>query len=201
MRLLIVFAILIGRALGAQGSQSAEAVQPLIERYFYAALPNLNHETRFVVTELSVDRLWPDLHMQVFHAQLLAKDGQQFNSGNFIYYNGTVTPFAADIGGHGLMSGVTIGSEFYYTYSWGSGIHRSLIGRITVVEGKISEIESGGFVNKDLFVRKVGNQIQVEIGSFVAFNSWSGAKYGKVQIRGSSLVLIGTDGSVVTPQF
>jgi hypothetical protein len=88
-----------------------------------------------------------------------------------------------------------------YTHSWGSGLHRSVIGRMTISKGKILKIESVGFAFADLFVRWVDNEIQVEKGTFVEFNSWSGDRIGRIKINGSSLILMGDDGRVVNPDM
>jgi heat shock protein HslJ len=106
----------------------AEA-ERLVRTMFLEENPDMNPAVEFPLTELTPDEVWQRLNAQVF----------QVNDGIYQFYTylikrEEVVPLGIGLGGAGLTSmGVTDldrnGSpELVYTYSFGSGIHRSHVG-------------------------------------------------------------------------
>ena len=100
------------------------------------------------------------------------------------------------------MSAVMVGDELYYTFSWGSGIHRSQIGRLSTDGAGLTINESGGYEDVDLFVHKADNRVQVEEGRFIDFNSWeSGRTFGWLRTQGLSFTVIDNAGNKIVSRF
>ena len=100
------------------------------------------------------------------------------------------------------MSAVMVGDELYYTFSWGSGIHRSQIGRLSADGAGLTINESGGYEDVDLFVHKADNRVQVEEGRFIDFNSWeSGRTFGWLRTQGLSFTVIDNAGNKIVSRF
>ena len=193
---------LAGCATDTEPKMTAEALAPLVREYAFQEMRKLNPQTQFKIEEYEVSGLWHALEIQLFLARYMSPNGDQFNEGLFIYSDGKITPFASASGGHGLMSAVLMDDKLYYTYSWGSGRHRSHVGRVSVDDAKITITESGGYAQADLFIKKVNGKIQVEVGRFTGFNSWEAAeKIGCVKIKASSLVIVDAAGAEVPARF
>ena len=184
---------------------SPDSMSALVWAYSLATIPNLNPNFQLTITEYDVKDLYDSLGVQVFKADFLSQDGTWFRSGEYIYRNGTVTPFASDFGGWGLMSGVVVNRTFYYTYSWGSGIHRSHIGCFFLDGDTLKFLDTGGFINVDLFISNCsGDSICVYTGAYKSFNSWMLVKDNKwrvVIVNGTSLAVIDSTGKEVAPNI
>ncbi|MCD4658186.1 MAG: hypothetical protein K8S87_11665 [Planctomycetes bacterium] len=62
----------------------------------------------------------------------------------------------------------------YYTYSFGSGVHRSHIGRLSIENERIVMQEFGYFENEDVFIKNINGKIYVEYGfPKEVFNTWT----------------------------
>ncbi len=176
---------------------------PLVRDYAFQQDPKLNPPAQFDLKEIDVPGLWNTLHIQLFLARYLAPDGTQFNERLLIYCDGQVTPFGNSLGGHGLVSAVVVDDSLYYTDSYGSGREFSQIGRVSLDGRKIRIVESAVYditavPGADLFVKEVNGRIQVEVGKFVAFNSWKeGRQVGWVTSEGSSLRIVDAKGAEV----
>ncbi len=176
---------------------------PLVRGYAFQQNPKLNPSAQFDLKEIDVPGLWNTLHIQLFLARYLAPDGTQFNERLLIYCDGQVTPFANSFGGHGLVSAVVVDDSLYYTDSYGSGREFSQIGRVSLEGRKIRIVESAVYditavPGADLFVKEVDGRIRVEVGKFVAFNSWKeGRQVGWVTSEGSSLRIVDAHGADV----
>ena len=179
-----------------------EELEPLVRDYAFRQRPSLIPPVRFEIHDFDVAGLWNTLKIQICLIRYLSPDGQQFNEELVIYRNGKVARFAGSLGGKGLMSGLMMRDSLYYTYSWGSGLHRSHAGRLSSDDGKLTIVESGGFASTDLFVKEVDRSIQVERGEFLAFNSWKAIrKVGSVKVQDSSLSIVDATGAVVPPDM
>jgi hypothetical protein len=204
MRLIVVCLVLVfaGCATDEGPLVSAENLTPLVREYAFQDQPKLNPKARFKIEEYKVDGLWKNLKTRLFLVRYLSSNGEQFNERLLIYRDQKLTPFACVVGGNGLMSAIMVDNNLYYTYSWGSGIHRSHIGRLSIEGTDIRIVESSGYENIDLFIRKVGDRIQVEEGRFTSFNSWeSGRDFGWIMTKGSSLAVINGEGEEIAPRF
>ncbi|MBN1610840.1 MAG: hypothetical protein JW940_29685 [Polyangiaceae bacterium] len=174
----------------------------LVAEWAFDENPDLNPTAAFDVLEYDVPDLWETLRVQLFYVDYVSTDGQHFNSALLAYYQGELYPFAATFGGHGLMSGVLQGDAFYYSYSWGSGIHRSVLGRLTIGDAEPEFVESGGFMNIDLFLTLGDTEIQVEQGTYRDYEDWTGAvPFGTLVDRGTELGVIDSEGNEIVPDI
>ena len=123
-RLFFVICTLALPFLGrARDAPKAEQVEQLVRDFAFSFKPNLNTNTQFHIRKLEVKGLWEELEVEVFDIEYRMR-GEGFNGFVGLYHAGKITAFAPIFGGYGLMSGMMHNSEFYCTYSWGSGIHR-----------------------------------------------------------------------------
>lgn len=175
----------------AQTKIEVNDLTPLVKEYAFREMPALNPQTVFKVEEYQITGLWEALKMQLFLARYMLPDGEQFNEQLLIFHNGQITPFASTFGGWGLMSAVVLDNALYYTYSWGSGIHRSHIGKLTVEDEKLNILESDGYFHQDIFVSHKDGKIQVESGRFSGFNAWETISYlGTLQAKDATFILV-----------
>ena len=113
-----------------------------------------------------------------------------------IYKDGALTTFGNSFGGYGLMSATMDEDMLFYTYSWGSGIHRSHVGALSIMGDQIQILETVGFVNEDLFVRNMGGQSIIEVGDYLGFNSWEkSGVLGQPKLLNGSLSIIDHEGN------
>ena len=182
-----------------------DSIGKLIKEYSLAVNPNMNPDFNLTITEYDVDGLWDSLNIQIVNAVYRSLDGTWFNEGEFICFNGTVRPFACAFGGYGLMSGVVQNKTFYYTYSWGSGIHRSHVGCLFFYQNTLVIIETGGMMNFDLFVAKsISDSLYVYKGRYLSFNSWTANSTPPWRVlleNNSGLVVFDSTGKEVKPDF
>lgn len=204
-RLLFLIAVLsVGLIARAEDAPNAEQVQRLVRDFAFAFNPNLNTNTVFQIRKLAVDRLWESMRLQVFDVAYTLKNVEWFNGFVGVYHDGKITSLAPSVGGYGLMSGLIDNGEFYYTYSWGSGIHRSHVAKLRIADGKLKSTDSGGFEGQDLFVAAdSGGKVRVVSAEFKEFNRWEkGKDIGFVGMTNSSaLQIVGPKGEVIQPTF
>jgi hypothetical protein len=126
-------------------------------------------------------------------------NGQEFNGFACVLREEGVSVLGESFGGHGLMSGLVKGQSFYFTYSWGSGVHRSHMGKLQLVDGAVKMWDTGGFLNQDLFLRRTNTEIAVESERFESFNGWLGpGSFGWIdESQPAATKLVGADGSVL----
>ena len=197
---IVLMLALAGCATDAESRMTAEALMPLVREHAFSEKPKLNPSIQFKIKEYRVEGLHEALKIQLFLARYMSPDGQQFNERLLLYHDRKLIPFASTVGGFGLMSAVVSEDALYYTYSWGSGQHRSHIGYLSLNGDKIEILESGGYMSTDLFVRKVEDGILVEAGRFDGFNSWESAEeVGWVKRPVSSLAIVDAMGAEVLP--
>jgi hypothetical protein len=167
-------------AMNCQQTFGQEPVAPeempkLVREYAFTSKPRLNPNVKFAIEEFSIPGL-KALKLQIVHARYLALDGTPFNEALLLCRDGKLTRFAESLGGQGLMSGVVVKDTLYYTYSFGSGEHRSHLARLNIVDGKVTIVESGSLLDKDYFVSQVGDKLFLEEGEFQKFNKWKSNK-------------------------
>ncbi len=180
-----------------------EQIERLVRNDAFSDKPNLNTKTEFHIRKLEVKGLWEELKLQVYDIEYLIQN-QPFNGYVALYHDGKITVLASNLGGSGLMSGVMCKDEFYFTYSWGSGIHRSHLAKLQLIDGKLKRWESGGFMDKDIFAScgSDGN-VHVLSGVFDDFNRWSKVKeFGTVRaIHSWEIQIVDTKGKTIEPNF
>ena len=205
MKRAAVFLLFVASAGCATNNElriSPENLAPFVRERAFRDQPELNPETVFKIKEYDVENLWEALKIQLLLVRYKSPQGESFNERLLACHDRKLTPFACASGGHGLMSAVMVGDELYYTFSWGSGIHRSQIGRLSADGAGLTINESGGYEDVDLFVRKDGDGIRVEAGRFVSFNSWEpGRTFGWLRTKGSFLAVIDDKGNEIVSRF
>ena len=201
MKRAAVFLLFVASAGCATNNElriSPENLAPLVRERAFRDQPELNPETVFKIKEYDVENLWEALKIQILLVRYKSPQGESFNERLLACHDRKLTPFACALGGHGLMSAVMVGDDLYYTFSWGSGIHRSQIGRLSADGAGLTINESGGYEDVDLFVHKADNRVQVEEGRFIDFNSWeSGRTFGWLRTQGVSFTVIDNAGNEV----
>src|SRR5690606_25762939 len=106
----------------ATAAVTGEMIEPLVQVLAFKEHPTLSADARFDIEEIRIEGLIEQLHVQVFIARL---EGTQDAGMLVAYYDGGLARFGETLGGSGLMSAVVDDSALYFTFSYGSGIHRS----------------------------------------------------------------------------
>ena len=98
------------------------------------------------------------------------------------------------------MSTVLLDGALYYSYSWGSGVHRSRLGRISLDEAELQICETQEFLFTDLFLRSVKERIRVETGTYYAPSAWhDGQLVGWLEYQEPTLLLVDDAGAEISP--
>jgi hypothetical protein len=173
----------------------------IVSTWAYEQHPAMNPGVTFDVVEYQVPGLWETLEVQLFFVEYLsADDGQRYNEDVFVYYDGELQALGEELVGYGLMSAVVRDESLYYTYAWGSGIWRSIIGRLTVSDGQFDFLTSGGFVDVNLFVWLAGDELRVDVGRSIGFNDWEGEFFGTLLEADGELVVLDASGVEIVPE-
>ena len=181
------------------GCPNASQMAQSIRTFAFTSKTNLNPATEFDIRIEPVRGLWDGLGVQVLIVRYLAA-GEEFNRQACILHEATVRTVGQSTGGYGLMTGLVKGQSFYFTYSWGSGMHRSHLGKLRIVHGELTIWDSGGFLNQDLFLsRQADETIAVESGTFESFNGWlKSADFGRIDETDPAVTkVVGLDGSTL----
>jgi hypothetical protein len=100
-----------------------------VRDYVFRVNPQMNPKAQFPLRELTTAEVWDRLHDQIF----MVTDGVQVDQAYLIAGN-EVFRLGESFGGCGVMSFCVADldgdgqPELIFTHSWGSGIHRSLVG-------------------------------------------------------------------------
>ena len=202
--LALVLLHLISCASTPNAPVTPEKFHGIASAHVLAQNPDLAPSTFFKVKEFEVDGLWEAMSLQLFVVGCMTSptDEWTFREDLFIYHRGEVIPFAIHFGGFGLTSASVHDGDLFYTYSWGSGIHRSHIGRVSLKSGQLEISDSGGFIDYELFIDSSNT---VYDAKFKDFNSWSSeVELGSVRYSSNELPhleVIGLDGSLIISDF
>lgn len=161
---------------------------PAIHDYVRRLNQQRPEDARIPVEDLWIAREYPVADLQqTVGVRLFLVNGEML----FAYGHGQVRKFGLTFGGHGLMSAVVLDKALFYTYSFGSGLHRSHVGRMTFEDGAFRILESCAYFNHDLFVVKTNQGIRIDVGDFEQFNSWRPIRrLGRPELCRSSLVIV-----------
>lgn len=186
--------------------EKAADLPALVREYAFRLNPRLDPKTKFEIKEHQVEGLWDALKVRVFHVRWILVAGTPSAGESFFYHKGTVTPFVppwnCSVGGHTLTSGAVNGGNFYYSYSCHSlKYHGSVVGKLSVADGKLKAVKSDSYPLRELLVRDVDGKIRVEVGGYRrTFNSWQWIKdIGTVREKGDVLQIVDGKGKGVTP--
>jgi hypothetical protein len=117
----------------------------------YAKNPRMNPDAKFPLKELTTDAVWKRLGVQVFqvtegvqaHETYVVKKKQVFLIGTGFGGQGVNSLCVADLNGDGRP-------ELAFSFSWGSGIHRSQVGVFDVLAKKPKQyVVPGAFYGRD----------------------------------------------------
>jgi hypothetical protein len=192
-----LFALLLASTTVAANAAAAD-VQQLVTDYAFRDKPTLSSDTRFKIDEYAIDGLKP-LDVRILLARYLSADGSQFNETLLVLHGGKLTPLVRTVvGGEGLMSAVVSGGKLYFTYSWGSGRHRSHLGQLTVAKDKLTITESGPLHDGDCFVTKDAKGLYLERGTFEKFNAWKpDQRYGQIHPKDPGFTVVNDAGEEI----
>jgi len=183
---------------GDNGDGLPEEIMAIVREHAFREQATLNPTTQIKIEEYHVEGLEEAMGIQLLFIRYLSPDGEQFNERMQVYRDGSLVTFGSTFGGFGLMSAAMHEDRLFYTYSWGSGIHRSHVGTISIEGDQLQFWETIGFVNQDLFVRSVSGDISVEVGSYLDFNSWEKSDVlGGGRLMENSLSIIDHDGNEI----
>ncbi len=157
----------------------------LVRTMFLQQIPDLNPTVEFPLTELTTDEVWQRLGAQVFQV----KEGiYQFNT--YLIKNKEIAPLGTGFGGVGLTSMCVTdldqngNPELIYTYSFGSGIHRSQVALYSADLPEPYSLEAKiAYRDDDWILEKRDDQ--------TVFVTIAGDKPGKDRMRLGQVVLEG----------
>ena len=180
------------------GCSNASEIAQSVRNFAFSSNTNLNPATEFDIRIEPVRGVWDALRVQLLVVRCLI-NGQEFNRFACVLHEEAVKALGESFGGYGLMCGLVQGESFYFTYSFGSGIHRSHVGKLQIVNGEVKLWDTGGFFNRDLFLRRTSTEIAVESGRFESFNGWlDPIDFGWIdESEPAATKLVGLDGSVL----
>jgi hypothetical protein len=149
----------------AQGEKAKRLTVPeaenVVRAHIYAKNPRMNPDAKFPLKDLTTDAVWKRLGVQVFqvtegvqaHETYVVKKNQVFLIGKGFGGQGVNSLCVADLNGDSRP-------ELVYSFSWGSGIHRSQVGVFDVLAKKPREyVAPGAFYGMDdLTVKRVDDR-------------------------------------------
>jgi hypothetical protein len=186
--------VLVSSTQAAERLSVAEA-EKLVDAHIRAATPKMNPNAKFPLKELTADKaadkttddVWKRMSLQVFQ---VAEGVRQYET--FLIRGGKeVRPMGHGFGGWGVMSLCAADldgdgkPELIYTYSWGSGRHRSHVAVYREKDGKVQEATAPFACQADMFAAARDNgTVEIEIGDIGrTVNVWTKkAVLGKLSI-------------------
>jgi hypothetical protein len=159
----------------------------LVRAEIFERKPTMNESMEAPLRELTTDEIWRRLGVQLYQvtegvracATYLVLDGRAHLLCGGFGGNGIQSACVTDLDGDGAP-------ELTYTWSWGSGIHRSQLGVCRVTgDGLLQEVAPLAYVG-DLFVRKESDErVVVEIGDYGwELGAWTPeARLGVVEVE------------------
>lgn len=127
--------------------------------------------------EITPAEVWSRVRGQVFRAMDRA-DPPRYRGESYFLRRGEVVRLGTAFGGNGLISIVVadldkdLRPELYFTYSWGSGIHRTQLGMLTVIGNKIRKSDANvAFRDGDMILKKTDDRtVKASVGKIYLGN-------------------------------
>jgi hypothetical protein len=154
-----------------EAAPNASDICQLIRNFAFSTRPGLNPAVVFNIQVEPIQGLWETMQIEVVTVVETSFDGQFVNAYACLIHKGNVQYLGIPMGG--LMSGLMQGTNFYYTYSFGSGIRRSEVGMLRLVNDEVNFWGTQGLVFQDMDLylsRRTDGKIAVESGGFGGFN-------------------------------
>jgi hypothetical protein len=166
-------------------SVSLEKAGRLVGDYIASTTPAMS-PYKFTVKELTTDDVWQRLSLQVFQ---VSSDFRQYET--YLIKNEKVHPLGEAFGGWGVMSlcvanirgdGVPNVPKLIYSYSFGSGLHRSHVAVWWEQDGKPQEAKVPFAYRGDMFVKvfadlkseAIREGVAIEVGDYQQkINNWT----------------------------
>ena len=99
------------------------------------------------------------------------------------------------------MSGVLTDNSLYYSYSWVRGLHRSIVGRLRMEDGKVKMPSPANLMKPMCSSRRLAAASSWRAGTTILFNSWKTPKQiGWVKVDGNSLRIVDAAGGRRLPK-
>jgi len=134
-----------------------ETAGRLVREEIFRDNPRMNPDAVFPIEEITTDEVRRDLGLQVFKVTEKATVQQDET---FVVRDGRARRIARGIGGKGVTSMVPADldgdgrKELVFSFSWGSGRHRSEVGALIEGQGGLMERNAGrSFFDEDVTVR------------------------------------------------
>jgi hypothetical protein len=175
----------------------------------YAAYAGLAPSTTVIAEEEPVPGLWEEMHAQLFSVKRYADGGSpSSNECAFIYRECVLAVPTDECGWFGpIASGVAINGAFYYSWGSGSGIYRTIFGKLAPNGTTFVKTTSGGYTNGSygpppLVIALEAGQMLVYRPSRTPsdFNQWEGGELvGTLKDFGDRLALVDSNGQEIAP--
>jgi hypothetical protein len=194
---------------GSTGSTDAGCAQePISESQAamaYAAHlgSSLDPSLTIAAEEKTVPGLWDEMRAQLFSGKIYMADGTTSSECSFLYRNCALMMLTEDCSWFGpIVSGAATNGAFYYSWSWGSGIFRSLLGKVAPAGDDLVKTTSGEYFNPgmgppNLVVALEGGQVVVYRATvyWAKFNEWENPELiGMLADFGDRLAIVDSEG-------
>ena len=196
-----------GYACGDSPLSVAEATA-LLTAYASQAGFDFGSSTTFVLQELGVAGLWDALHAQLF---IVTSSGLEAPQGCSVVLHACQVTWPTDLcnlTGQNpsvqLQSGLVANGAFYYSWSWGSGIFQSDMGKLAPDgTGLIRIVSDGSYANPSygpppLVLQAADPDILVIRAFATSFNVWpAGELIGTLEDEGDRLAIVDATGAEI----
>jgi len=149
----------------------------------------MNRNMEFPLVEMTTPELWSRLGVQVFKIHC---SQQILGCTSFVVQDGQAFPIGAGFGGHGVMDLAVCDldldgrEELAYTYSWGSGIHRTqfAVWQPHALEGSRETVASSAFVHGDVRLRREPDgTVSLHVAPYEEPTGWGADQYHLGDLR------------------
>jgi hypothetical protein len=145
---------------------TSDEASRIVRTTVFEMQPSMNPEYQVALREITTDDVWERLRVQVFqitegppsYRTYVVRDGRAEQIGEGFGGYGVVSMCAADLNGDGA-------DELVYSFSWGSGIHRSRLAYADLRQPALVQhvAEAACFRMEDMMVRPAADGSVVEV--------------------------------------
>ena len=145
---------------------SLDEAKLAVRKEIFRSTPTMNPSAQFPLKEITTPEVWTRLHAQIFKITDGAREDE-----DYLVYRKQIYGLGGGFGGYGIMSMCVADLNgdgrpaLLFSYSWGSGIHRSLIGLWS--GGPLWIDAQPALRNYDLLLEKVDDtRVRIAYGTF-----------------------------------